>query len=115
MHEVSLVQALFDQADRAIAPHSSAAVRRILVRIGSHAGVELELFRTAFAACKPERGYEAAELELLLEPSRWECASCGAEIREGEPLRCAACAGPARLAAGGELILQRLELEVSDV
>src|SRR6185369_13956851 len=60
MHEVSLVQALFDQIDRAIEPHPPAAVRQLTVRIGTLAGVDGELFQTAFEGCKQERGYLAA-------------------------------------------------------
>ena len=115
MHEVSLVDALFDQVDRAIAPHPRAAVRQVTLRIGSLAGVELELFRTAFEGCRGERGYAAASLELIEEKAAWRCAECGAAILEGAALRCVACDGQATLAAGGELILQRVELEVSDV
>ena len=115
MHEVSLVDALFDQADRAISPHPPTAVRQVTVRIGSLAGVETELFRTAFEACKGERGYAAASLQIIEEKAAWRCAECGAVIQQGAALRCASCDGQATLAAGGELILQRVELEVSDV
>lgn len=114
MHEVSLVQALFDQADRAIAPHPSAAVRQISVRIGQLAGVEHELFRIAFEGCRDERGYGNAALELTLEAAVWSCSNCGAAVPEG-PLRCGACGGIPALSAGGDLILQRLELETRDV
>ncbi|HEU4577918.1 MAG TPA: hydrogenase maturation nickel metallochaperone HypA [Polyangiaceae bacterium] len=85
MHEVSLVQALFDQADRAIPPHPSADVRQITVRIGALAGVEQALFRSAFEGCKGDRGYANATLVLLEVP------------------------------AASDLILQRLELETRDV
>ena len=79
------------------------------------AGVECELFRTAFEACKGERGYAAAALEILEERAEWRCGDCGTAVAPGGPLRCAACDGRPRLCAGGELILQRVELEVSDV
>ena len=115
MHEVSLVHALFDQADRAIAPHSSRAVRQMKVRIGELAGVDPELFRTAFDGCRSDRGYAAAALESALEDAAWSCASCGAAVTQGGPLRCTACDGEARLSAGGDLILDRVELEVVDV
>lgn len=115
MHEVSLVQALFDQADRAIAPHPSSAVRQMKVRIGELAGVDPELFRTAYEGCRTERGYEAAVLELILEAAAWTCTACGAVVPHGGPLRCPACGGEARLCAGGDLFLDRLELEVAHV
>lgn len=64
MHEVSLVHALFDQVDRAVAAHTPADVRLVRVRIGDRAGVEPELFVTAFEGVRSERGYAAAALEL---------------------------------------------------
>jgi Zn finger protein HypA/HybF involved in hydrogenase expression len=115
MHEVSLIHALFDQADRAIEPHPRAAVRLLVVRIGELAGVDAGLFRTAFEGCKTERGYAAADLEVLSERACWQCQSCGGPVAPGGLLHCAACDASARLSAGGELILQRVELEVSDV
>jgi len=115
MHEVSLVHALFDQTDRAIEPHPRASVRQLTVRIGALAGVDGELFRTAFDGCKSERGYLAAALEIIAESASWNCESCGADVAAGGLLRCASCAGNARLCAGAELILQRVELEVSGV
>jgi hydrogenase nickel incorporation protein HypA/HybF len=115
MHEVSLVEALFDQTDRAIGTHPRAAVRLVTVRIGELAGVECELFQTAFEACKAERGYPSAALGIVSERAAWRCAECGAVVPPGGPLRCPLCDGSARLHAGGDLILQRVELEVSDV
>ncbi|CAN5921997.1 hypothetical protein BH11MYX4_BH11MYX4_27900 [soil metagenome] len=115
MHEVSLVDALFDQADRAITPHPPGAVRQLTVRIGELAGVDCELFRTAFDGCRAERGYASAALSIVEEKAAWRCAACGAAVAPGGPLRCAVCDGEARLSAGGELILDRVELEVVDV
>jgi len=115
VHEVSLVQSLFDQVDRAIAPHPSRAVRDVKVRIGALAGVDPELFRTAFEGCRADRGYEAAALEIVLEDAAWTCRSCGAAVVGEGPLRCLACEGEARLSAGGDLMLDRVELEVVDV
>jgi hydrogenase nickel incorporation protein HypA/HybF len=115
MHEVSLVHALFDQTDRAIVPHAAAAVRHIQVRIGALAGVESELFRTAFEGCRAERGYSAAALDIVEQDAAWQCVRCGAVLASGAPLVCPACAGRVRLSAGGELILERVELEVQNV
>ncbi|MFO0729253.1 MAG: hydrogenase maturation nickel metallochaperone HypA [Myxococcota bacterium] len=115
MHEVSLVHALFDQADRAIAPRPAGAVRALTVRIGAQAGVDPELFKLAFEGCKLERGYGGAALAIVLERAIWRCAGCGAPVEDGEVLACAACAGEVRLSQGGDLVLDRLELEVSDV
>lgn len=115
MHEVSLVEALFDEADRAIAPRAPAYVRTVTVRIGELAGVDEQLFRTAFDGCKTDRGYRAASLEIVAEAASWICGACGGGIAAGGVLRCTVCDGNVRLGAGGDLVLQRLELEVSDV
>jgi hydrogenase nickel incorporation protein HypA/HybF len=115
VHEVSLVEALFDQTDRAIAPHPPASVRQLTVRIGELAGVDAELFRTAFAGCRLERGYGAAGLELVLERAAWRCSTCDLAVTGGGPLRCALCSGEATLMAGADIVLDRVELEVVDV
>ena len=70
MHEVSLVHALFDHADRALSTHAPSAVRVLAVRVGALAGVEPELFATAFEIVRGERGYASATLELLNAPGR---------------------------------------------
>ena len=115
MHEVSLVESLFDQADVAIAPHLPGDVRRITLRVGALAGVEVALLRVAFEACRALRGYHRAGLVIVDEPAVWQCGACGAEVSAGAALTCEACGGDARLARGDALILERLELEVPDV
>jgi hydrogenase nickel incorporation protein HypA/HybF len=81
MHEYSLVQAMFDQIGDAVRANSALAVRRVHVRIGRFAGVDPELFRTA---------YDVFRVKTF-------CADAPLEI-----------AG----AAGDELLLERIELEV---
>ncbi len=115
MHEVSLVDALLDQAAEAIAPASPAALRVVRVRMGELSGVEPELFRLAFEALAEERGLQRARLELILEPAIWECDLCNVVIQPGSVLTCPACGAPARLRAGDALVLERLELEVPGV
>jgi hydrogenase nickel incorporation protein HypA/HybF len=48
MHEYSLVQAMFDQMANVMAINHARAVRRVRVRIGPRAGVDPDLFRTAY-------------------------------------------------------------------
>jgi len=115
MHEVSLVHSLFDQADLAIVPHPRMAVRQLKVRIGELAGVDGELFRTAFDGCRAERGYDAATLEITSEPATWTCRRCASTVERGEVLRCGSCDGEITLSAGAALFLDRVELEVLDV
>jgi hydrogenase nickel incorporation protein HypA/HybF len=115
MHEASLVDALFDQVDAAMVAHASGKLRLLRVRIGELAGVEPELFRTAFEVLRTPRGHQQATLELVHEEAVWSCASCAARVPRGSILRCEACGGGVALACGGDIILDRLELEVPDV
>jgi hydrogenase nickel incorporation protein HypA/HybF len=115
MHEASLVQALFDRLDAAIAPHTAESVRTLTVRIGELAGVDGDLFRTAFDVCRVDRGYASARLEVVREAAAWRCRTCSAFLPPGELLRCSTCGGEVVLAAGGGLFLDRVDMEVLDV
>ncbi len=82
MHEYSLVQAMFDQIGSVMRARGATSVRRVRVRMGQFAGVEPELFRTA---------YEVFRLNTM-------CADAPLEIDQG--------------AADDELVLEQVELEV---
>lgn len=115
MHELSLVHALFDQIERSLQDRQSARLCKVTIRIGAMAGVEAELFDTAFQAAKGLRGHPRAELVTTSEDVAYRCRDCHAEILAGGVLRCVACGGSARLVRGGDVILERMELEVQDV
>ena len=116
MHEYSLVLALLEQVDRHLREHEGAKILRIHVRVGELSGVVPELLRTAFEVAGRDTPCEAAELVLDEVPARWLCPTCDREFTGGEVLCCEACGAPARLVAGEELDLMRIELEVgSDV
>ncbi|MDB4945911.1 MAG: hydrogenase expression/synthesis HypA [Labilithrix sp.] len=115
MHEVSLIQALFEEVDRALEPHASAVVNAIHVRVGEHAGVDPELFRTAYDAFRSVGRLANAELFVVSEPATWSCPLCLVTLVPGTPLTCGRCGTPARLTAGGEIFLDRIEAVISDV
>jgi hydrogenase nickel incorporation protein HypA/HybF len=113
MHEYSIVQALLERVDHEVSRRSGAHVHRVRVSIGELAGVEIELLRTAFDTIRTGTVCEAAELEVRCVAAKWECRRCAAEITPGRPLRCAQCGQPARLAAGDEIMLDRIEMEAA--
>jgi hydrogenase nickel incorporation protein HypA/HybF len=114
MHEYSLVQALLNRVDAEARAHHATAVHRVTVRIGPLAGVERELFATAYEHCRPGTLCRDAELVIQDQAAQWQCEVCGAPIAAGDVLVCAACGMPASLAGGDELLLERIELEVPD-
>jgi len=114
MHEYSLVQALLKRIEAEARAHGARAVHRVVVRIGPLAGVERDLFTTAFDVCREGTLCGAAELAIDGEDVEWRCESCGAAIPQGSVLACPSCNLPARLAGGDALILERIELEVPE-
>jgi hydrogenase nickel incorporation protein HypA/HybF len=113
MHEYSIVQALVDRVEREARLHAASAVRTVSVRIGTLAGVERELLKTAYDTFRPGTICAEAELEIASLDARWECSRCATPIATGERLMCAACGVPARLVQGDEILLDRIELEVA--
>ncbi len=115
MHEYSIIAALVDRVAREVEAHPGATVRTLRVRIGELAGVEVDLLRTAFLTFR-ERGVCAeADLEIEAVAALWQCPRCEVAIAPGARLRCARCDRPARLVAGGDITLERIEMEVCDV
>jgi hydrogenase nickel incorporation protein HypA/HybF len=112
MHEYSLVQALLQRVETEARARNASAVHRITVCIGPLAGVERELFATAYQLCRPGTLCHDAELAITGEEIMWCCNACGATIPEGSVLTCPTCGWPARLVGGDALTLERIELEV---
>jgi hydrogenase nickel incorporation protein HypA/HybF len=115
MHEYSIVSALVDRVQREVDARPGAIVHRLHVRIGELAGVEVDLLRTAFETFRERSVCDRAELELVVVPAVWRCPRCERAIAPGAILRCPDCDRPARLDAGDEIILERIEMEVPDV
>ncbi|HET8647731.1 MAG TPA: hydrogenase maturation nickel metallochaperone HypA [Vicinamibacteria bacterium] len=113
MHEASLVQALLDRVGELARGQGATAVHRVVVRLGTLAGVEPDLLALAYEALRAGTLCAEAPLDIGRVEARWECPGCGRVFAAGEPLRCAPCARPARLAQGDELMLDRIEMEVA--
>jgi hydrogenase nickel incorporation protein HypA/HybF len=114
MHEASIVSALLARVEAEAAGRGASRVHRVELVLGELAGVEPELLLRAWEVFRARTPCDGAELTVAVEAARWECPRCGTEVSRGGFLSCPACAAPARLAAGGEVTLMRLELEVPD-
>jgi hydrogenase nickel incorporation protein HypA/HybF len=115
VHEYAIVQALLERVEAETAGRGACSVRHLHVSIGEVSGVEIDLFRTAYAVFRDRTLCEKADISIVPVPARWECPSCRTPLARGAILRCPDCAIPARLAAGDEIVLDRIEMEVSDV
>ena len=112
MHEYSIVQALLAEVHRQAQAHAAASIRRLHVQIGEISGVEIPLFETAYRTFRQRTICEHAELEVHPIAVHWICPRCERSVEPGDFLRCSVCGIPARLGAGDEIVLQRIEMEV---
>jgi hydrogenase nickel insertion protein HypA len=113
MHEYSLVQSLVERAEDEAHKRSATAIHKLSVSIGAQAGVDVDLFKTAFMTFRERTMCEHADLEVSIVPLQWECVACGRTIEPGTPLHCPRCLRPARLRTGDEIMLDRIEMEVA--
>lgn len=113
MHEYSLVEGVVRRVEEEARLRAALAVHRVRVAIGQLAGVEPELFRTAYETFRAGTICDRAELEVVIRPATFSCAGCGRRFAEGEPLSCGPCGRPARMDEGGDaLFLEAIDLEV---
>lgn len=113
MHEMSIVAALLEQVEAEARARRATRVHRVVLRLGSVSGVDRELLATAYSTFRQGSICEAAELAIVPVEARWSCPHCGTEVARPGRLRCGACDRPARLAAGDEIVLERIEMEVA--
>lgn len=113
MHEYSLVQSLVARVEAEVRERRAVAVHRVVVSVGDLAGVDRELFRSAYETFRDGTVCQAAALELRRVEAAWTCAACGRRLEPGAPLACPACGRAAQLRPGaGEILLERIEMEV---
>jgi hydrogenase nickel incorporation protein HypA/HybF len=112
MHEYSVVQALLARVERAARTNGATRVHKLRVSLGELAGIEPELFLTAWETFRERTICAEAPLELQKIDARWGCPRCELGIAKNAALRCTSCGGPAQLLQGDELVLESIELEI---
>ena len=113
MHEYSLVEALISRVEAEARRRGALKVHGVSVRIGELAGVDPELFQTAYDTFREGTGCAGAPLTLRQVAASWSCPRCRAAVPRGAALQCVACGEPARLDEGGDaLTLDGVDLEV---
>lgn len=118
MHEYSIVADLVQQVERIAADHGvthdAGHVQRLHVAIGELSGVEIPLLETAYATFRERTICADAALTIRQVAAEWACPGCGEPPAAGAVLRCPTCGLPARLVAGDEIILERIELDTPE-
>jgi hydrogenase nickel incorporation protein HypA/HybF len=112
MHEYSLVMSLIERVQSEATQRSAKRVRRISIRVGELCGVEAELLSSAFEIARIGTLCETAALDVKLEPATWTCPKCETRLDPAKSLRCATCDTAGKLAQGGDLLFEQMEIEV---
>jgi len=113
VHEYSIASSLLRMAEDHARKHDAARVVRLELRVGALSGVEVPLLETAWSLVRERSVCDGVDLTIRCVPAHWSCARCDSAIGAGAPLVCPACGGRAKLTAGEELVLDRIEMEVA--
>ena len=113
MHEYSIVQALYDNVMSHARARGTGTVQEVRVRIGELSGVDVGLLDTAWRTFRVRTPCDGAEMSVEVVPARWHCPACRAPMASRPSmLRCGGCGGPLTLAAGDEIVLEQIVMEV---
>jgi hydrogenase nickel incorporation protein HypA/HybF len=112
VHEYTIVQALLDRVAETARAYERPRVTEVRVRIGELAGVETALLRKAYDVFRESTLCRDATLVIETQAARWGCPRCGGEVAHRDVLRCVRCDRPAILVEGGEIMLERVAMEV---
>lgn len=113
MHEYSIATSLLQMAEEHASKHGASRVVKLEVRVGELSGVEVPLLETAWSLVRERSLCDGVDLSIQRIAAGWACTDCAAGIEVGSLLACGICGGRATLTAGDELILDRIEMEVT--
>lgn len=113
MHEVGLMESALGAVLGQARSHGARRVHRIVLRIGTLAGVDAGALRFAFEALARDPVVAGAELEIRPVPARAYCGACADEfeVETGVIFACPRCGRlSGEIRQGRELELSRLEM-----
>lgn len=116
MHEISLVQGLFQQLDELARENNAGKVTRVTMEIGPLSGVVVDSFRFGFEILVKEYPLmQEAELVIDITPVSYRCTHCAFVLESTSAQRPSACPKCDELllipSGGDDLILKRVEME----
>ncbi len=112
MHEYSLVLSMIERVEQEVRSRGASAAQSVRVSVGELSGVEAELFSSAFEIAREGTLLCKAALQVVAVPARWQCSNCNGPIDSAQSLVCNLCGSQARLVEGGDIVLERIEMEV---
>lgn len=109
MHELSLTQSIVATCER----HAEGQpVKRVMLKVGRLAGVELDALRFCFGVCSEQTLLREATLEIEEIPGLGECQQCHQRVDMDRLIAVCPCEKRARLrlVAGDEFMIQAIEV-----
>jgi hydrogenase nickel incorporation protein HypA/HybF len=116
MHELGIMASALDAVGRQAVREGESNVARVVLRIGTLAGVDVDALRFAYEVLAPGTVAQGAALEIEEVPARAWCQRCDAEFgaTRGMVFQCPYCREySSEIRAGRELGIARLEFLVS--
>lgn len=112
MHELSIVAALVEQVEAALADHPDAVVTTVGLRIGRLRLVEPVTLEFCYQTTVAGTPLDGSQLAITFVEARAHCPACDREFAvEEQWFECPHCgAAGGELRRGNELLLERIEL-----
>lgn len=115
MHEISLVQGLFEQLKDLASENKATKITIVTMEIGPLCGVVVDSFQFGFEILSADdKMFRGAKLIVKIPDVEYKCTGCGhIEITAGpRPEECPKCGDLLLIPTGGEdLILLQVEME----
>ena len=113
MHEVGIMESALESVERQARLHGAHHVHRIVLRVGTLSGVEIEALRFAFDVVAASTIAAGAELAIETVDARAYCQTCDADFpaSSGYIFSCPICQRlSGQIRQGRELELARIEM-----
>jgi hydrogenase nickel incorporation protein HypA/HybF len=112
MHELSIAQAIVDQARDVLEKEGGAAIRRVALTLGVLSGVEEHALREAFPIACEGTPANGADLEIEIEQASVYCNDCQSEVVVTPPFMvCGKCmGGNVDFRRGRDMIIRQIEI-----
>lgn len=112
MHELSIAQAIVNQALEILKREEGSSIARISLSIGVLSGIEEHALREAFPAACEGTPLEEAMLEIEVEEASVYCRDCNAEVSVTPPFMvCGRCMGSnVDFRKGRDMIIKQIEI-----
>ncbi len=111
MHELSLMQSIFEIVEDGLKKHELVYVNQIKLKVGELAAVQKEAMQFAFSVLQMGTVLEGARLEIEYVPAEAYCAKCEHRYRMIKyRVICPLCGNVGQIVSGKELYVESLEV-----